>query len=604
MNDRRITWGGRQRAVLRAAGVTPLVLFLPVAVGVVTSASHVGTALVNSLIFAELLGERSPSVLTRLIGVLSALLIVTPLLGLLRGVTSNRVGLLLKTSLRRAILAEINRRGPMRLSSSRAGGVESMMVDGVEAIEPYFGTYLPQIAVTTLTAGALCVWIAITSPLIGAVLFACAVVTFLIPRLWDRALAEEGQAHWTAYEELNSDVVDAMMGMTTLKAFGASERYGERLARRSRELLRTTLTQLRVSLGETGASAAVMVLGPALALLLGFLETSRGAYPVDRLFFIALLSVEVFRPLRELASAFHAGYFGLSAATEIHAAFNGVPTTEPPRARGSLPESTLADITAEELSYSYEGATERALDGVSLDVRQGEFLAVVGGSGSGKSTLLGLLLGLDVPSSGSIVIGGIPSSELDAPSVVSLVPQESVIFPGTVEEILRGAAPGATRDDELRALTIAGAYGFHDRESTDRCDDADGRATDEDLLLAIEEGGANLSGGQRQRLAIARALVRSPRVLILDESTSALDSRLEMTILRRIRERLPGTTLILVTHRMEVAQLADDVLVLRHGRGVELGAPSDLVEAGGEFSRMVDSTVMSTTDSTAESEGT
>lgn len=179
-----------------------------------------------------------------------------------------------------------------------------------------------------------------------------------------------------------------------------------------------------------------------------------------------------------------------------------------------------------------------------------------------------------------------------------------MIFPGTVEEILRGAAPGATRDDELRALTIAGAYGFHDRESTDRCDDADGRATDEDLLLAIEEGGANLSGGQRQRLAIARALVRSPRVLILDESTSALDSRLEMTILRRIRERLPGTTLILVTHRMEVAQLADDVLVLRHGRGVELGAPSDLVEAGGEFSRMVDSTVMSTTDSTAESEGT
>ena len=120
MNDRRITWGGRQRAVLRAAGVTPLVLFLPVAVGVVTSASHVGTALVNSLIFAELLGERSPSVLTRLIGVLSALLIVTPLLGLLRGVASNRVGLLLKTSLRRAILAEIDRRGPMRLSSSRA----------------------------------------------------------------------------------------------------------------------------------------------------------------------------------------------------------------------------------------------------------------------------------------------------------------------------------------------------------------------------------------------------------------------------------------------------------------------------------------------------
>lgn len=189
------TTGKRQRAVFEAAGVSPAVLIPPVLAGMAASALLVGSALVNSTIFSELLGARDPYALTRSIALLALLLILIPLLGLLRAYIANRLGLLLKVNLRRRILADIDERGPMRLSSSRAGALESLMVDGVEAIEPYFGSYLPQIAVTALTAGPLCLWIGSVSPLIGIVLFLCAVAAFLVPRLWDRALAEEGQAH-------------------------------------------------------------------------------------------------------------------------------------------------------------------------------------------------------------------------------------------------------------------------------------------------------------------------------------------------------------------------------------------------------------------------
>ena len=451
------TAGRRQRAVFEAAGVSPAVLIAPVLAGMAASALLVASALVNSMIFSELLGGRDPYALTRSIALLALLLILIPLLGLLRAYIANRLGLLLKVELRRRILADIDERGPMRLSSSRAGALESLMVDGVEAIEPYFGSYLPQIAVTALTAGPLCLWIGTVSPVIGIVLFLCAIAAFLVPRLWDRALAEEGQAHWGAYEDLNSDFVDAMMGMTTLKSFGASRAYGRRLAERSKELLRTTLSQLRISLGETGASAAVMVLGPAIALLIASYEVHRGAYGVERLFFITLLSIEVFRPLRDLANAFHAGYFGLSAATQIHELLRGRAPDRVVPERRALPEGRPADIEAREVSYTYEGAQAPALSGACLRIPQGSFLAVIGGSGSGKSTLIGMILGLDSPEAGTITIGGEPATSVDIPSVISLVPQSPVIFPGSVEEILAAAAPGATREEMLEALTLARA---------------------------------------------------------------------------------------------------------------------------------------------------
>lgn len=270
----------RQRMVLRIAGVGVKIMLPPIFLGVLLSGAYVGQAFVISAIFTELLGQRNAEQIVPLIVVLSGFLIAIPLLGIAKAYLVNKIGLVLKRNLRAAILNDIYSRGPMRLSSQRAGNLESLMVDGVEAIEPYYGTYLPQIAVTTISAASICILIGTVSPLAATVLFVCAVITFLIPRVWDRVLAEKGQQHWSAYAELNSDFVDAMTGMTTLKAFGAADQFGKQLAARSTELLRSTLNQLRVSLGETGASAGMMVIGPAIALVIATVEVRSGTYPV------------------------------------------------------------------------------------------------------------------------------------------------------------------------------------------------------------------------------------------------------------------------------------------------------------------------------------
>lgn len=586
MSTKRAPLWQRQLTVLRIAGVGLKILIPPILLGLVLSAAYVGQAFSISAIFTELVGPRDMETIAYLIVVLAVFLIAIPLLGVAKAFLINRVGLILKRNLRRAILNDIDARGPMRLSSQRAGNLESLMVDGVEAIEPYYGSYLPQIVVTTITAAAICAWIATVSLLIAVVLFVCVVIIFLIPRLWDRVLAEKGQEHWTAYAELNSDFVDAMTGMTTLKAFGAAEHFGNQLAVKSRELLRSTLSQLRVSLGETGASATMMVLSPAIALLIGVLQVRAGMYPVTYLFFITLLSMEVFRPLRDLANAFHSGYFGLSAANQIYSTLD-LDSSRPPAARNdlqALPADEAASIEVKDLGYRYDNAASDALHGVNLRIPQGKFVAIVGGSGSGKSTLLGLMLGFDAPHAGNVTVGGISAEHLDIVSTISLVPQNPVIFPGKIEEILNEANPNATTSDMLTALTIAHAANFR----TESADSAQVRiASTKDLELVIDESAANISGGQKQRLAIARALVRKPRVLILDESTSALDSRVEKEIITMLRKQMPNMTLILVTHRMDVAQLADHVVVLGQGTICEQGNPIELLQHETEFARMV-----------------
>lgn len=587
----------RQMTVLHIAQVGVRIMILPILLGLVLSGAYVGQAFISSALFTELLGSRDKGTIVRLLIALSVFLVAIPLIGIAKAYLLNRIGLRLKVNLRKAILTHVDRRGPMRMSSQRAGNLESLMVDGVEAIEPYYGTYLPQIAITTITAGSICVWIGTVSPLAGIVLFVCAVITFLIPRVWDKVLAEKGQEHWDAYAELNSDFVDAMTGMTTLKAFGAANQFGKRLARQSKELLRSTLTQLRVSLGETGASSAMMVLGPAFALLIAIVEVRSGNYPITKIFFITLLSIEVFRPLRDLANAFHAGYFGLSAADQIYNTLSvdsTIPNTTQ-TSRKTLPESAPATIGICELSYQYESATTNALEKISLTVEQGQFMAIVGGSGSGKSTLLGLMLGFDAPKSGTVTIGKTPTAELDIVSTVALVPQNPVIFPGTVESILKEANPRASHDDLLQVLSVAQATDFHAEASDEEVLAHRQKAQQADLELMIEESGANISGGQKQRLAIARALIRKPRVMILDESTSALDSQVEKRIITSLRKEFPTMTLILVTHRMDVALIADTVTVLRKGRISEYGSPDGLLARKGEFAAMVDNSTGSLT---------
>ncbi len=226
-------------------------------------------------------------------------------------------------------------------------------------------------------------------------------------------------------------------------------------------------------------------------------------------------------------------------------------------------------ITLEGVTHRYPDAEADALRDVDLDISPGETVAFVGSSGSGKSTLLNLVLGFVRPSGGRILLDGADMQQLDLRTVrrsVSVVPQESVLFEGTIRDNVAYGLPAASDDVVREALRAANALEFVDAQS---------RGWD----TVVGERGARLSGGQRQRLAIARALVRDPRILLLDEATSALDPESEELVKDALGRLMKGRTTLVVAHRLSTIRQADRIVVLEQGRIVEQGSHDELLSA-------------------------
>ncbi|MCT9002425.1 ABC transporter ATP-binding protein [Microbacterium memoriense] len=233
-------------------------------------------------------------------------------------------------------------------------------------------------------------------------------------------------------------------------------------------------------------------------------------------------------------------------------------------------------ITIERASHRYPGADADALHEIDLSIPAGATVAFVGSSGSGKSTLLNLVLGFVRPTGGRLLLDGVDMQELDmrtARRFVSVVPQESVLFEGSIRDNIAYGLPDISDARIIAALRDANAWEFVQSQP-------DGWDT------VVGERGARLSGGQRQRLAIARALVRDPRILLLDEATSALDPESEELVKEALARLMQGRTTLVVAHRLSTVRRADRIVVLEHGRIVEQGAHDDLIEANGRYAHL------------------
>jgi ABC-type multidrug transport system fused ATPase/permease subunit len=232
-------------------------------------------------------------------------------------------------------------------------------------------------------------------------------------------------------------------------------------------------------------------------------------------------------------------------------------------------------VELREVSFKY-GCRANVLDEVSLTIPAGKTVAILGESGSGKSTLLKLLMGFYHPTEGQVLIDGVDLRDFELASLrdrIGLVSQEPFIFNGTVRHNIALGRPDASPEQVLQAARAAGLGEFI-------------AGLPERFETVIGERGANLSGGQRQRLAIARAILRQPEILIFDEATSHLDTATERTIQESLKTVLAGKTVVLVAHRLSTVKDADHIYVLHQGRVVEGGTHRDLLAAGGWYARL------------------
>jgi subfamily B ATP-binding cassette protein MsbA len=391
---------------------------------------------------------------------------------------------------------------------------------------------------------------------------------------FSRKLRVLGLQGMEQYANVASRVQESLSASSLIKAFTAEGRTTERIAAELRSALRITLEQTTVSSVANLAIQFLPKVARVVVLALGAYWVIHERWSLGSLLAFQASMSYVYGPARFLASANLQLQNAMAALGRVSALFDIVP--EENTGTGLAVTRLGGEIEFRDVSFTYDG-TDHVLEGVSCHIQSGERIAIVGPSGVGKTTLVSLLLRFYKPTTGEIWFDGKPASTYELASLrrrFGYVSQRALLLAGTIEENLRYGHPEASGEQVVAAARAAGIHDFV-------------VSLPEGYGSPVGEGGVNLSEGQKQRLAIARALIRDPDILLFDEPTSFLDSVTERSILEVLPGLVKGKTLFIVTHRLSTAQEADRTLLLNQKRLVAIGTHQELLASSSYYRSLI-----------------
>ncbi|RMG01946.1 MAG: ABC transporter ATP-binding protein [Nitrospirae bacterium] len=367
-------------------------------------------------------------------------------------------------------------------------------------------------------------------------------------------------------------ISETFTGIKMVKVFGREGVLVELFRKRNQEFYRDNMRSTRIMEATSLLMEFVGGLGITFVLYYGGRLVIEGSItPGDFFSFLAAIFM-LYTPAKRLAKVNNALNQAKASLERINEYMKLQKETELGREMTGITK----EIRYEGVSFRYPGRNEYALQGVNLQIKRGMILAVVGRSGAGKTTLVDLLPRFYEPTEGRITIDGVDIREFSLSSLrrhIGLVSQDVVLFNDTIRANIGFGDPDSSEEDIIRAAQAAFAHEFI-MEMKDAYD------------TVVGERGVRLSGGQRQRISIARAVLKNPPILILDEATSSLDTHAEMMVQKALDELMKNRTTIVIAHRLSTVRNADLIVVLDEGRVVELGRHDELIERGGVYRRL------------------
>jgi ATP-binding cassette, subfamily B, bacterial len=503
--------------------------------------------------------------------------LVASLLGLGQQYLSTQIGQGVLSDLRNRLFRSLQSQSLRFFTTTRAGEITSRVSEDVAEIRWAIADTLPEILSNIImVVGTLTVLFWMSWPL---ALAACATLpAFLWPARrvgrWRRKLAEETQEQYALMMGLLQDVLN-VGGYVLMRMFNRGDEEARRFAERNAELLRLRLKLAMVGKWMTLFVALFGAIGPAVVYWYGGLLVIEGRLSLGAVIAFVAYLTGLYRPVTRLAGVYTSIQEAMGVFGRIVGWLDRVPEVRDPPDAVEL-GAVRGEIEFDHVTFSYNPERAPALDGVSFMVRPGQLAALVGPSGAGKTTVTYLVPRFYDPQKGVIRIDGIDVSAVAQGSLtaqIGMVTQDTYLFHDTVRANLLYARPEAT----LAELEVAcRAAHIHDFIT----------GLPEGYDTVVGERGVKLSGGERQRLAIARAILKDPRILILDEATSALDSTSERLIQEALAPLMRGRTTLAIAHRLSTILKADVILVLDGGRLVESGRHAELLRRGGLYSQL------------------
>lgn len=497
------------------------------------------------------------------------------LTGYARTAFTGRLGERLLYELRVRVFSHLQRLSLNFYTEEKAGVLMTRMTSDIETLTLLFQEGLVNIAVQSLTLVVITVILFVYNPLLASVTVIVVIPATFVLSLWFRRRSDVGYTR--VRDKIAAVLSDLQENLSGIRIITAHNRH-KRNTVIHRDIVGdhedANLDTARVNTAYGSLTEGVGIIGQAFMLLVGGWLVIGGDLTVGELTAFSLYLVMFFAPIQSIVQLYNAYQQGQASIKKLRGFLEESPSV--PEAEDAPDLATIeGSIALEDVSFGY-AADAPVLHGINLEIPPGESLAVVGPTGAGKSTIAKLIVRFYDPQSGRVRIDGQDVREVSLESLrrqLGVVPQEPFLFNGSIGENVAFSRPDATEEEIWEACRTVGLDTMVSR-------------LPDGLDTPCHERGVSLSSGERQLLALARAFLAQPRVLVLDEATSNLDSHSEKKIEEALDAVLKGRTAIIIAHRLTTAMRADRIAVIQNGRITEIGPHAELIAKGGHYAAM------------------